>query len=294
MGACIYAAYAMMGRKDEDPVNKTIHVDADRIDAFVSAWESRWNRPPTRDELNGVIQRHIREEMLYRQAVNMGLDENDPVTRRRMAQKMEFLARDLSQMRDSTDEELVRYFQENGERYQNPDLISFIQVFFDPDKRDASTLEDATRTLMELQGAGEPDPETLAAGDATLMQRHFLKASEREIGRVMGSNFAEAVAQLEPGRWHGPVRSGFGVHLVYVYAVQKAAPTQLEDVKARVLGDWQEEQAEDFFEEFLENLRNDYQIVVDTLPEGRVIERPTAKENAALREESGGENGPAL
>ena len=156
IGALIYGAYAMFGTPEEDFRDTTVHVDAARINAFISEWESRWNRPPTREEIDGLIQSYIKEDVLYRQAVSMGLNEDDPITRRRMAQKLEFLTSDLAMMVQPEAGELEQYFDDNSEAYQAPDRMTFRQVFFDPDSRGDSTLEDAAEALLKLQAAGEP------------------------------------------------------------------------------------------------------------------------------------------
>lgn len=139
IGACIYGAYAWFGAPEEDFRDTRVHVDSARINAFISQWESRWNRPPTRDELDGLIQSYIREDVLYRQAVEMGLNEDDPITRRRMAQKLEFLTSDLAMMVQPAEGELEAYFNENSELYRAPDRMTFSQVYFDPDARGNTT-----------------------------------------------------------------------------------------------------------------------------------------------------------
>ena len=276
MGGCIYAAFALFGAPEEDSGENQIHVDANRINAFISEWESRWNRPPTRQEIEGLIQNHVREEILYRQAVAMGLNEDDPITRRRMAQKLEFLTSDLAQSQEPAEGELEQYFTDSEAEYRAPDQITFLQVYFDPDSRKDATLDDAKAELAKLEAAGEPNPETLKAGDRFMLPNHFPSAAESDIARQMGGGFAEAVMKLEPGKWHGPVLSGYGVHLVYLYDLQKGAVPELADVKEKVLADWHDEKREAFNAEFLENLKSRYEIVIDEMPEDRLIEVPGA------------------
>ena len=161
IGAGIYGAYALYGAPQEDFRDTTIVVDSNRIDVMISQWESRWNRPPTRKEIDGLIQAYIREDVLYRQAVAMGLNEDDPITRRRMAQKLEFLTSDLSRMQQPEEGELEQYFAENREAYRDPDMITFTHIFIDPDKREDATLGDAAEILAQLRSAGVPDAGTL-------------------------------------------------------------------------------------------------------------------------------------
>lgn len=271
LGACIYGAYALYGTPEEDSQDRTIVVDAARIDAFISQWSSRWNRPPTTKEIDGVITQFVNEEVLYRQAVAMGLNENDPITRRRLAQKLEFLTGDLSQMQEPAEGELEKYFEDNLDSYRGPDLITFSQVFFDPDSREEKTLDDAAKVLKELQTAGEPDPETLQAGDKFMLQNFFKSVDDAGIRRQLGSGFTESVMKLDEGKWHGPVLSGYGVHLVYVYKIQRAPAPTLEEVKDKVLAQWHEVKREQFNADFLENLKKRYDIVISEVPADRLV-----------------------
>jgi hypothetical protein len=276
IGACIYGLYEWRGTPVDDVTDSTIIVDAVRIEAFVGQWEKRWNRPPTRLELDGVINSFVREDILYRQALAMGLDEDDPITRRRMAQKLEFLTSDVALFKEPTSGELEQYFESHRARYRDADRITFSQVFFDPDLRDESTLDDAAEMLARLQTAGVPDAAMLDAGDRFMLQSYFQEASELEVRRELGSGFAQAVMQLEPRQWHGPVLSGFGVHLVYVHELQHAAPPVFEDVEQSVLEDWQEQQQEKFNAEFYESLKSRYDIVIAEPPVGMVLDQSSA------------------
>ena len=282
IGACIYGAYALFGAPEEDFRDTRVYVDSARINGFISEWESRWNRPPTRDEIDGLIQSYIKEDVLYRQAVAMGLNEDDPITRRRMAQKLEFLTSDLAMMVQPAEGELEKYFSGNSEAYRAPDRMTFSQVFFDPDSRGNKTLEDAEKALVRLQAAGAPTEESMQVGDGFMLQRDFVSVTGMEAARQMGSGFVEAVVQLEPGAWHGPVLSGYGVHLVYLYSHEKLPPPMFEDVQAAVLENWQREQREKFNADFLENLKTRYEIVIDEIPLDRILEVPdstTTSEN---------------
>jgi hypothetical protein len=279
-GACIYGAYALYGTPDEEVDDRTILVDANRIEAFISEWESRWNRPPTRRELDGVIGAYVREDILYRQAIAIGLNKDDPITRRRMAQKLEFLTNNIALSKEPQEGELERYFADNSNLYRDPDRVTFSQVFLDPDARDDTTLDDAAGLLSQLRAAGKPDAETFSAGDRFMLPNYYHRASELDIRRQMGSGFSTAVMQLEPGQWHGPVLSGFGVHLVYVYDKQQAPAANFADVRQRVLGDWQTEQQKKFNAEFFESLKSRYEIVISEVPKDRVLDSDAGKDTA--------------
>jgi len=262
IGACIYAAYALLGTPDDAAAEQTVYISEARIDSLSIAWEKRWNRPPTEEELVGLVRAYLREDILYREAVAMGLNVDDHIIRRRLAQKLEFLTNDLVQLKEPAEGELEGFFAENIEQFKSPDLITFVQVFFNPDKRGDSTLDDAATTLQQLQGAGEPDPATLEAGDRLLLNNFYANATEFDIRRSMGSGFAETVMALEPGKWHGPVLSGFGTHLVYVFAFTSAPPPKLDDVRDAVMTEWQRVETEQFNADFLDSLKARYEIVI--------------------------------
>ena len=276
IGACIYGAYAWFGAPDDSADELTVVVDAARIQGFITAWESRAGRPPTVQELDGMINQFIREDILYREASAMGLGEDDPITRRRLAQKLEFLTKDVARLKEPAEGELQAYFEANQSAYREPDLITFSHIFLNPDTREEATLGDAETLLADLRSRGEPDTEMLALGDRFMLQNYYPQKTELEIRKQFGSGFSEVVMGLAPGQWHGPVLSGYGVHLVYVNALQESPPPVFAQVRDAVFADWQTEQQTKFNEEFFQSLKSRYEIVI---------------EDAALTDESGSQAG---
>ncbi len=272
IGALIYGVYALLAAPVDTLSDTTVVVDEARIANFAAQWTARWNRSPTREELDGVISAYVREDILSRQALAMGLGEDDPITRRRLAQKLEFLTSDLALLKEPADGELEQYFQDNLDTYREPDLITFGHVFLDPDKRDETTLDDAAKLLTQLRAAGVPDAASLEAGDRFMLQNYYPQATELDIRRQLGSGFSESVMQLEPGRWHGPVLSGYGVHLVYVYEFQQAPAPVFEEAQQFVLQNWQTEQQENFNAQYLEGLMSRYTIVIADVPDELILD----------------------
>jgi len=272
LGAAIYGAYGLYGPPEESSDERTVIVDKNRIDSIITQWDSRWKRPPTRQELDGIINAYVREEILYRKAVEIGLNEDDPITRRRLAQKLEFLTKNIALLKKPEDGELEQYFKDNIDLFRAPDLISFYHVFIDPDARGNATLDDAAKLMEDLQKAGAPDSNAAAAGDRFMLENKYSQASKLDVRRHFGSGFAESIMQLEPGKWHGPVLSGFGVHLVYVFEIIETAPPKLSDVQEKVLVSWQEKQQEKFNKDFFENLKANYDVIVAEVPEDRILE----------------------
>jgi peptidyl-prolyl cis-trans isomerase C len=263
IGAGIYGFYALYGAPEDDGGEMIVEVDANRIASFVNGWQSRMNRPPTESELDAAIQQYIKEEILYREAVAMGLGENDPITRRRLAQKLEFLTKDVARLKEPAEGELEAWFEEHKADYRDPDLITFTHVFIDPDQREETTLDDAAVILTELQASGEPNADSPKLGDRFMLQSYYPQKTALAIRKQFGSGFTESVLKLEPGQWHGPVLSGYGVHLVYVHALDQAEEPQFAAVKERVFEDWQVNQQETFNKQYIESLKSRYEIVID-------------------------------
>lgn len=150
IGVGIYAAYGMFGASEEEGDERRITVTAGDVQSLTDQWIRLWRRPPTEEELAGVVRDHVRTQILYREAVAMGLDQGDLVIERRLAQKVELLAQGLITPEDPTDEELRAWYDANQGDYKQPDLYTVTHVFFDPDRREASTLVDAEAALETL------------------------------------------------------------------------------------------------------------------------------------------------
>ena len=263
IGAAIYLLYGVFAEPVMDETDKTIVVSAGEIEWMQSSWQKRWNRPPTVKELDGLIQQYIRETVLYREALTMGLNQHDQVIRRRLAQKLEFLARDLVALTPPTAEELQVYFAENRDRYQEPVRYTFTQVFIDPDKRGDATLANAEAIKATLIAKGDALEDPGAMGDDSMLQNYYPEKDPIEIRKYFGNGFSESLVELSPGQWHGPVLSGYGVHLVYVSIVSEPPAPVFEELRERVVQDWKTEQGEELNEKFYASLREQYTVVIE-------------------------------
>ena len=263
IGAVIYLLYGVFAESLPEADDKTIVVSAGEIEWMLNSWEKRWNRLPTDKELEGLIQQYIRETVLYREALTMGLNQHDQIIRRRLAQKLEFLAKDLVALTPPTDEELQTYFDTHRERYQQPTRYTFTQVFIDPDKRDEATLDDAAAIKATLIAQGDAIEDPGALGDDFMLQNYYPEKDQTEIQKHFGSGFAESLVELSTGQWHGPVLSGYGVHLVYVSNVIEPPAPVFAEVRERVMQDWRSDRSEELNEQFYANLREQYTVVIE-------------------------------
>ena len=155
LGVLVFLLYSFFASR-QPRESEEIVVSAQQIELLASMWQKQWRRPPTQQELDGLIQSYIREEVLYRQALSMGLDRDDTVIRRRLAQKIEFLAQDLAAQVEPTDQELRNYFVENPEKFEVPPRITFQHVYINLDQRGDSAETEAELILSELRAGGDP------------------------------------------------------------------------------------------------------------------------------------------
>ena len=263
IGAAIFVLYGFMGQQDVEEQERAITITSGEINWLTDTWKKRWNRPPTAEEREGLIKQYLRETILYREAVAMGLDRDDTVIRRRLAQKLEFLAEDLIRPNPPTEDELRTYFEAHMDRYQPPDLITLTHVFLDPDKRGDQTLKDAETIKAKLIALKEPPQDARSFGDPFMLQSYYPERSEAELAKLFGRGFAEPVFKLEPQQWHGPVLSGYGTHLVYVHDRRVAEPPRLSDVEEQVRQDWESDRREQLNEQYIASLMGRYDVTIE-------------------------------
>ena len=271
--AGIYALYVGVAGNADGEDEQTIIVSAAEIDALTEQWTSIWQRPPTSEELASIIQGSVRTQVLYREALAMGLEQGDIVVERRLAQRLEALAKSVLAPADPSEDELRAWFDENIEQFTQPDRYSIVQVYFDPDRRDQSTLADAREALEALQSLNGIPADIANYGDRLLSQNRFVSQTELDLSKSFGSRFVEQVAELEPGLWHGPILSGYGTHLVYVTEIARAPLPDYESFAQQVREGWTAEKIDELGAQFVENLVAKYEITIEdaegqlTIPE---------------------------
>ena len=259
----IYALYGIYSGGEDSDNERTVTVTSGEIQALTDQWTRLWNRPPTREELTGVIRDHVRTQILYREAVAMGLDDGDTVIERRLAQKVELLAQGLITPEDPSDEELKDWYAANSDRFKQPDLYTVTHIFFDPDKREETTLDDAKAALDELNALDELPAGYSGYGDRFMLQNYYPSRSELELRKLFGSGFVERVVELQPGIWHGPVLSGYGTHLVMVNDIMLAPQPIYQGIEEQLKEAWMAEQITELSERFINTLISRYEIVVE-------------------------------
>jgi hypothetical protein len=260
LGAAIFAVYGYLTPEAEDNSHKIVISAAD-IDRIAALWQRKWQRPPTGKELDGLIEAQVREEVLYREALAMGLDENDTIVRRRLAQKIEFISADLASQAEPDDAELQEYLGTHADKFAIPGLISFDQVYLNTDRRGSRAGEDAKRLLEELERGDSVD--IMALGDPFMFGAEHDQLTLQGVARLFGQSFAETLFTLPVGDWQGPVPSGYGLHIVRIDSRTPTRYPELDEVRDRVRDEWLADQRRRMDKAFYNGLRKRYEVIIE-------------------------------
>jgi len=249
--------------KKEDPF--TVDVTSADIEWIRSSWEARMKRQPTQQELQGLISRFIRDEILFREAKAMDLDDRDLVIQRRLVQKLTFVFEDLAETVEPTNDELKSYMQENQEKYRIPVMISFTHVYFNPDKRKDVTGE-AKTVLDRLKSAQSPPEEAVSLGDTIMIDASFRKRSPYEVARTLGKAFANELFSADEMGWQGPIVSTFGLHLIYIEERIASKIPEFENIREDVKNDFMYERKKQVIDNAYNAVKSRFTILVEGLP----------------------------
>ena len=260
LGVALFVVFGMFGNRDFSDTS-VVRITEEDINRIAATWEVQWRRPPTPQELSGLVKQHIREELLFREAMALGLEKDDIIVRRRLVQKMEFLSEDLAVQQPPSEEELQAFFADNQDLFQLPARVSLTHVYFSRDRRGEKAEQDAKAALGELGKNGDAD--TASLGDRFMLQRHYAQRTEQDLSQLFGRDFAASVFTLEPQLWQGPVESGYGLHLVRVEERIEARFPELSEVRKDVEMELVAKLRKDANELFYLSLRERYDIEVE-------------------------------
>jgi hypothetical protein len=252
--------FVIFGRGGPEPPagGAEIVVTAADIERIAAGFSGTWQRPPSENELQGAIDDYIREEVLYRTGLSLGLDKDDTIVRRRIRQKMDFFLEDTVGTPDAA--ELRAFFDVNADKFRVEPRISFRQVFLSSKRSDPKA--DAEALLPQLVASG---PNAERGGDSLLLPEVFGLTPLSQIDAQFGEGFASELSKVERGHWVGPLKSAYGFHLVLVTAAQ---PTQLppfEEVRDAVQREWFAARRAAVLDEQYQKLQTNYHVRVEGL-----------------------------
>lgn len=263
IGAAIFAMHAVVTRHRTD-VPGEIVVTQGTIENLVTGFTRTWQRPPRTGELQGLVRDYIREEAAYREALAEGLDRDDMIVRRRLRQKLEFLADDLATRTEPTNGDLQRFLQDHRDLFQTEPLVSFRQVYFDRGRHGGNLDRDVRRALDELRRSGDHagQPEV---GDPLLLGQTFANVPPADVRNTFGEPFAAAIATVPVGSWQGPFQSGYGAHLVYVETRAESHLPRLADIRDQVRREYLDARRRQAEDRFYQALLSRYRVRIEPL-----------------------------
>jgi len=264
LGALLFAGYSLLNHRGELAPGKIV-VTQGQVASMSASFARTWQRPPTGEELEGLIRDRVRDEVYSREAMALGLDRDDTIIRRRLRQKMEFVSDDIAAQSQPTDAELGAYLAAHPDSFRVEQRFTFRHVYLNPEKHGENLSRDAAQLLAQLNQAGnKADSSTL--GDSILLEHAFAAAPGSEAGKQFGDNFAAKLGGLPPGQWHGPVESGYGVHLVLVSERTEGRLPALAEARDAVRREWDNARRLETNEKFYQELLKRYAVTIERPP----------------------------
>ncbi|HKQ48920.1 MAG TPA: peptidylprolyl isomerase [Phycisphaerae bacterium] len=283
IGAALFAVFRyVQPAREPAPSSKEIRLSLDDLGQLVLVFQAQWKRQPTAEEFARLVENKVQEEVLYREGLEMGLDREDTIVKRRMAQKMQFLAEDTAAAREPTNAELRTWYAKYSDKFAMPRRISFRHLYFSPDRRGERARDDAAKAMAQLGGQSEDVQLPDSFADSFMSQEYYRDRAPDYLGKEFGPQFAQAVANLPIGSWQGPIESGFGWHLVFVDTAIPGRVPDFEEVEPDVKTAWLGEQKALAWQKAYQELRAKYTVLVPEPPESAsTAAAPSADATAA-------------
>jgi peptidyl-prolyl cis-trans isomerase C len=260
-GAVIFAAYDLLNPAASRPNQANqITLTQDDLRQIVVHWRAQGRPLPTAEQMRELVEEKVREEILSREAVALGLDKDDEIIKRRLAQKMDFLAQDIALLQNSSDAELAAWYAQNTDRFALPPRASFRHLYFSFDR--PGPRERAVAALDRMSGKPADAPEAAGVADPFMFQDYYAERTPEQITKEFGPPFAKALFQLKHGAWAGPIQSGYGWHLVFVNAVEPSRVPAFAEIEPDVKSAWLDQKEREIKRIAFEAMRARYTVVV--------------------------------
>lgn len=260
LGAVLFATYNAINGS----VNREDHivVTVGQVEHFAIGFTRSWRRPPTVEELSDLVRAHVREEVFYREAKALGLDRDDPIIRRRLQQKLEFLSEDIAAQTEPSESDLNALLQSQSEKLRTGRSFTFSHVYLNPERHSENINEAAAHLLTQMNRKGA-NADASAVGDRFLLGNEFRSIPSTEVAKLFGASFVEQLAGLNAGVWQGPVKSGYGVHLVFLQERTDGRIPSLDEVREELRREWKELQRNKANEAAFDKLLSRYVVTVE-------------------------------
>ncbi|SEH97320.1 peptidyl-prolyl cis-trans isomerase [Rhizobium tibeticum] len=234
----------------------------DDVRQLAISWLAQGRSSPTTEQIRGLVDQKVNQEILFREAVALGLDRDDEVVKRRLAQKMDFLATDVASLQEPTDAELKTWFDKNSATFALPAHATFRHLYFSTDRHGKETKEVAAAALAFVEGKSPDSSEIAAIGDPFMFQNHYGDATPAQMSKEFGREFSNVLFQLAQGKWVGPVKSGYGWHLVWIDSIEPGRIPIYAEVMPNVKAGWIDDKYREIKTTALEEMRSRYSVIV--------------------------------
>ncbi|MGE5832908.1 MAG: peptidyl-prolyl cis-trans isomerase [Acidobacteriota bacterium] len=260
IGIALFSAYRWMAPGDSG--GRRIVITQGVVDDLVTQHVAARGREPSSTELNHLIESYVRDEILYREGVKLGLERDDIVVKRRVRQKIEMIAEEDAATRTPTDADLSAYLAANQARFVQPAILTFEQVFLGQSTSGPEVVRAVAVTRAALRNG--TDAEEL--GMRTLLPHRITQTPADLVARDFGASFAAALEKVPIGEWAGPIESSFGSHYVRVSARTPAAAPELAGVRDQVVREWENDRRQRARNDAYTKMRRGYEVSIETKP----------------------------
>lgn len=233
IGAVLFGAYRVIHGPPPPSAGDSIVISEGRVKQLAESYLLLAGRLPSREEMLGIMDDFVTEEIDYREAVALGLDADDTIVRRRMRQKLEFLVEDASATDEPTEADLTKWLADHAADYKLPERRSLRQVLISSDRKEGARPA-AEAVLAKLKTGADPSK----LGDPSMLPSASPLSTEQGLAGVFGPEFAHAVFAHEGTGWFGPVASAYGQHAVLIVDREQGRSPALAEVRDRVRADW--------------------------------------------------------
>lgn len=248
--------FIVLGPVTPSKEDRKIVVDDADVVQLIASWRGTWNRMPTKEELTGILQNHVREEVLYEEALKQGLDKTNAAVKRALITQMDMLAEGQGEETKITDEDILAYYNLRKDQFFSPARLSFKQIYF-RQEGDSESLSELRETWNK-NGSGFE--QVRSAGAATMLPPFMQARTPKQIDREFGEGFSDKIEGMQPGLWQGPVASTFGWHLIYPDTLIPSAPLPVSAVQSDIYEQLQYEEKNAAKEQFYTELIQQYDI----------------------------------
>jgi len=271
LGAVMFGGYRLMNGQPQPASSKQrIEITKDDLRQLAVVWLAQGREKPTPGQLQSLVNEKADSEMLVREAVALGLDKDDEVIKRRLAQKMDFLLADISALAPPTHEELAAWFEAHKADFTKPARMRFRHLYFSADKRGEGAREAAEASLRRIAGQPPASLGTADIADPFMFRDYYADVTPEQMAKEFGGPFAKALFELKPGDWRGPVESGYGWHLIWIDSLEPPRVPALEEVRVAVAQAWQEEKYREVKQRAMNEIRSRYEVVAPPLKDVKI------------------------